>query len=133
MSSWLLTPFQMLLLMFRKKLCLTLPLSSLLLFSGLLILKERQLRFTKELELTIHRGENPVRDAPLVEVREVLPKGRDPSPSVVAFNTSFSTLYRGELLSVGCEVSRNKGGAPKILTLWKSSALIDEIGEGGSE
>jgi hypothetical protein len=28
--------------------------------------------FTKELELTIHRGENPVPDAPLVEVRKAL-------------------------------------------------------------
>jgi hypothetical protein len=27
-------------------------------------------------------------------------------------------------------VARNKGGASKILTLWKSSALIDETGEG---
>jgi hypothetical protein len=89
--------------------------------------------FTKELELTVHRGENPVPDAPLVEVREPLPEGRDPSPSVAAFNKSFGTLYRGELLSVGCEVSRNKGGAPKILTLWKSSALIDETGGQGSE
>jgi hypothetical protein len=89
--------------------------------------------FTKELELTVHRGENPVPDAPLVEVREVLPEGRDPSRSVAAFNKSFGTLYRGELLSVGCEVSRNKGGAPKILTLWKSSALIDETGGEGSE
>jgi hypothetical protein len=89
--------------------------------------------FTKELELTVHRGENPVPDAPLVEVREALPEGRDPSPSVAAFNKSFGTLYHGELLSVGCEVSRNKGGAPKILTLWKSSALIDETGGEGSE
>jgi hypothetical protein len=89
--------------------------------------------FTKELELTVHRGENPVPDAPLVEVHEVLPEGRDPSPSVAAFNKSFDTLYRGELLSVGCEVSRNKGGAPKILTLCKSSALIDETGGEGSE
>jgi hypothetical protein len=90
-------------------------------------------KFTKELELTVHRGENPVPDAPLVEVRVALPEGRDPSPSVAAFNKSFGTLYRGELLSVGCEVSRNKGGAPKILTLWKSSALIDETGGEGSE
>jgi hypothetical protein len=30
-------------------------------------------------------------------------------------------------------VAINKGGAPRILTLWKSSALIDEIEEGGSE
>jgi hypothetical protein len=89
--------------------------------------------FTKELELTVHRGENPVPDAPLVEVRGVLPEGRDPSPSVAAFNKSFGTLYRGELLSVGCEVSRNKGGAPKILMLWKSSALIDETRREGSE
>jgi hypothetical protein len=88
--------------------------------------------FTKELEHTIHRGENPVPDAPLVEVREVLPEGRDPSPSIAAFNKIFGTLYRGELLSVGCEVSRNKGGTPKILTLWKSFALIDETGEEGS-
>jgi hypothetical protein len=95
--------------------------------------EEASPEFTKELELTVHRGENPISDAPLVEVREALPEGRDPSPSVAAFNKSFGMLQRGELLSVGCEVSRNKGGAPKILTLWKSSALIDEIGEGGSE
>jgi hypothetical protein len=90
-------------------------------------------KFTKELELTIHRGENPIPDAPLVAVSEALPEGRDPSPSVAAFNKSFGTLYRGELLSVGYEVSKNKGGAPKILTLWKSSALIDETGGEGSE
>jgi hypothetical protein len=30
-------------------------------------------------------------------------------------------------------MARNKGGAPRILTLWKSSTLIDETGEGGSE
>jgi hypothetical protein len=69
----------------------------------------------------------------LVEVREVLPEGRDPSPSVAAFNKSFGMLYHGELLSVGCEVSRNKGGASKILTLWKKSALIDETRGEGSE
>jgi hypothetical protein len=95
--------------------------------------QEASPEFTKELELTVHRGENPISDAPLVEVREALPEGHDPSPSVAAFNKSFGTLHHGELLSVDCEVSRNKGGAPRILTLWKSSALIDETGEGGSE
>jgi hypothetical protein len=95
--------------------------------------EEASPEFTKELELTVHRGENPIPDAPLVEVREALPEGRDPSPSVAAFNKSFGMLHRCELLSVGCEVARNKGGASKILTLWKSSALIDETGEGGSE
>jgi hypothetical protein len=69
----------------------------------------------------------------LVEVREALPEGRDPSPFVATFNKSFGTLHHGELLSVGYEVARNKGGAAKILTLWKSSALVDETGEGGSE
>jgi hypothetical protein len=60
--------------------------------------------FTRELELTIHKGEDPVQDVPLVEIREDLPEGQDPSPSVAAFNKSFSTSHRGELLSVGCEV-----------------------------
>jgi hypothetical protein len=69
----------------------------------------------------------------LLETREDLPEGQDPSPSVAAFNKSFGTSHRGELLSVDCEVARNKGGEPKVLTLSKSSALIDEKGERGSE
>jgi hypothetical protein len=31
--------------------------------------------FTRELELTIHKGEDPVQDAPLVEIRENIPDG----------------------------------------------------------
>jgi hypothetical protein len=89
--------------------------------------------YMRDLELTIHKGEEPVQDVSLLETREDLPEGQDPSPSVAAFNKSFGTSHRGELLSVGCEVARNKGGAPRILTLWKSSALIDETGEGDSE
>jgi hypothetical protein len=69
----------------------------------------------------------------LLDTHEALPEGQDPSPSVATFNKSFGTSRRGELLSVGCEVARNKGGEPKVLTLWKSSALIDETGERGSE
>jgi hypothetical protein len=69
----------------------------------------------------------------LLETREDLPEGQDPSLSVAAFNKSFGTSHRGELLSFGCELARNKGGVPRILTLWKSSALIDETGERGSE
>jgi hypothetical protein len=30
-------------------------------------------------------------------------------------------------------VARNRGGEARVLTLWKSSALIDETGERGSE
>jgi hypothetical protein len=89
--------------------------------------------FMRDLELTIHKGKEPVQDVALLETHEDLPEGQDPSPSVAAFNKSFGTSHRGELLSVGCEVARNKGGTPKNLTLWKSSTLIDETGEGGSE
>jgi hypothetical protein len=31
--------------------------------------------FTKELELTVHRGDDPIHDAPLLEIREDLPEG----------------------------------------------------------
>jgi hypothetical protein len=62
--------------------------------------------FARELEMTIHKGEDPVHDVPLIETRENLPEGQDPSPSVAAFNQSFGTSYHSELLSVGCEVVR---------------------------
>jgi hypothetical protein len=94
---------------------------------------ETSSEFVRGLELTIHKGEDPVQDVPLAEIREDLPEGQDPSPSVVAFNKSFGTSYHGELLSVGYEVADVKGDASKILTLWKSPTLINEIGEGVSE
>jgi hypothetical protein len=83
--------------------------------------------------MIIHKGEDPVQYVPLIETREDLPEGQDPSPSVVAFEKSFGTSYHGELLSVGYEVADVGGGASKILTLWKSPTLINEIGEGVSE
>jgi hypothetical protein len=89
--------------------------------------------FTKELELTIHRGENPVPDAPLVQIREDPPEGHVPSPSLAAFNKSFGTSYRSELLSVGCEAAGTGDGTSTILTLWKSSTLVNDTGEGASE
>jgi hypothetical protein len=90
-------------------------------------------KFTKELEMTVHRGENPVQDVSLVETREDLPEGQDPSPSIVAFNKSFGTSYRGELLSVGCEMAAAGDGVSKLLTLWNSSEFMDETREGASE
>jgi hypothetical protein len=89
--------------------------------------------FTKELELTVHRGEDPVEDAPLLEIHEIVPEGQAPSPSLAVFNKSFGTFHRGELLSVGFEAASIESGASKILTLWKSPALVDETGDGGSE
>jgi hypothetical protein len=73
--------------------------------------------FTKELEMTVHSGESPVQTVPLVETHEDLPEGQDPSPSIVAFNESFGTSYRGELLSVGCERADARDGTSKLLTL----------------
>jgi hypothetical protein len=89
--------------------------------------------FTKELELTIHRGEDPIQDAPLLEIREKVLEGQAPSPSLGAFNKSFGTSHRGELLSVGFEAASTGNGASKILTLWKSPTLVDETGEEASE
>jgi hypothetical protein len=89
---------------------------------------EASFEFARELELTIHKGEDPVQDVLLVELRENLHEGQDPSPFVVAFTKTFSTSYHGELLSVGYEVVDVGGGASKILTLWKSPTLINETG-----
>jgi hypothetical protein len=89
--------------------------------------------FTKELELTVHRGEDPVQSTPLLEVREVVPEGQAPSPSLAAFNKSFGTSHRGELLSVGFKATSIGSKTSKILTLWKSPVLVDETGGESSE
>jgi hypothetical protein len=89
--------------------------------------------FTKELELTIQRGEDPTEHAPLVEVREVVPEDQAPSPSLAAFNKSFGTSHRGELLSVGFKTTGSGSKMSKILTLWKSLVIVDETGGESSE
>jgi hypothetical protein len=89
--------------------------------------------FTKDLDMTAHRGESPVQNVPLVETREDLPEGQDPSPSIVAFNKNFGTSYRSELLSVGYEKVAAEDDTPMLLTLWNSSKFVDEIGERASE
>jgi hypothetical protein len=84
--------------------------------------------FTNELELTVQRRGNPLEHAPLVEVREVVPEDQTPSPSLAAFNKSFGTSCRGKLLSVGFETTGIGSKTSKILTLWKSSVTVDELG-----
>jgi hypothetical protein len=69
----------------------------------------------------------------LLEVREVVPEGQAPSPSLAAFNKSFGTSHRGELLSVGFEAASIGSGTSKILTLWKSPTLVDDTGEGSEQ
>jgi hypothetical protein len=86
--------------------------------------------FTKELEMIVHKGEDPAPEVPFVETRENLPENQDPSPSMIAFNKSFGTPYWGELLSVGYENIDAKDGSSKILTLWNSSKIMGETGEG---
>jgi hypothetical protein len=83
---------------------------------------------TKELELTVQRGEDPTEHAPLVEVRKVVPEDQAPSPSLAAFNKSFGTSHRGELLSVGFKTIGVGSKMSKILTLWKSPVIVDETG-----
>jgi hypothetical protein len=84
--------------------------------------------FAKELELTVQRGEIPTEHAPLVEVREVVPEDQAPSPSLAAFNKSFGTSHRSKLLSVGFETTGVGSKTSEILTLWKSSVTVDELG-----
>jgi hypothetical protein len=84
--------------------------------------------FSKELELTVQRGEHPTEHAPLVEVWEVVPEDQTPSPSLAAFNKCFGTSHRSKLLSVGFETSGAGSKTSKILTLWKSSMAVDESG-----
>jgi hypothetical protein len=61
-------------------------------------------KFDKTLERTVQRSGDPVEDLPLIETHEELPEGQDPSPSVVAFNESFSASFTGELLNVSGEM-----------------------------
>jgi hypothetical protein len=88
---------------------------------------------TKELELTVQRGKDPVERAPLLEVREVVPEDQAPSLSLAAFNKNFGTSHRGELLSVGFKTASIGSQTSKILTLWKSPVLVDETGAEGSK
>jgi hypothetical protein len=104
MSSWTLILFQMLLPKFRRRSFPLLLLGVLLLLRMLLFLslphprEEASPEFMRDLDLTIRKGNEPIQDVALLETREDLPEGQDPSPSVAAFNKSIGTSHRGELL-----------------------------------
>jgi hypothetical protein len=89
--------------------------------------------FARDLERTIQRDGPSSENIPLIEVREVVPEDQAPSPSLAAFNKSFGTSHRGKLLRVGFETIGVGGKTSKFLTLWKSSTIVDETGEGASE
>jgi hypothetical protein len=84
--------------------------------------------FTRDLERTVQREEDPIENLPVVETCKELPEGQEPSPSIAAFNECFGTSYREELLSVSCEMAVAGGGASKLLLLWNSSKFVDETG-----
>jgi hypothetical protein len=69
--------------------------------------------FIKDLELTVQRGDDTV---------------ENPSPSVTAYNESFGTSFRGELLSVRGEVVDSDDDAPRFSLLWIPE-FVDETGE----
>jgi hypothetical protein len=90
---------------------------------------EASSEFARELEMNVQKGENLVESFPLVETHKDLPEGQDPSPSIAAFNKSFGTSHRGELLSVGLEMAVARDGASKFLLLWNSSKFMDATEE----
>jgi hypothetical protein len=65
-------------------------------------------------------------DPSLLGTREEIPDDQDPTSSVIAYNESFGTSFRGELLSVSGEVVGVEGGSPKFSLLWKSPKLMGE-------
>jgi hypothetical protein len=87
------------------------------------------LEFTKDLEQTVQKDGDLVKNPSLVEKREELPKGQDPSPSVATYNENFGTSFRGKLLSVRGEVVDSNDGAPRLSLLWMSPEFVNETGE----
>jgi hypothetical protein len=85
--------------------------------------------FTKDLEMTVQRGDDPVENPSLIENCKELSEGQDSSPSVIAYNESFGTSFRSELLSVRGEVVDLDDDTPKFSLLWTSPGFVDEIGE----
>jgi hypothetical protein len=84
--------------------------------------------FAEDLERTVQRSDGPTDDLPLVETHEKIPQDQDPSPSIAAFNESFGTSFRGELLSVSDETTSMDGGSTRLSLLWKSSKFMDDTG-----
>jgi hypothetical protein len=78
------------------------------------------------LDRTVQRRDDLVENPPLVETHDDLPGGQYHYPLVIAFNESFGTSFRGELLSVSCEMAVADGGTSKLPLLWKSSKFMDD-------
>jgi hypothetical protein len=79
---------------------------------------EASQKFTEELEHILDRSGGFLEDPPLIGNCEYIPETQDPSPEIVAYNTSFGTSFRGELLSVECPVVDDIGGVHSFSVLW---------------
>jgi hypothetical protein len=88
---------------------------------------EASLKFAKDLKRTVSKGGDLVENPSLIGNCEEIPKDQDPAPSVTAYNKSFGTSFRGELLSVSSEVV-DVHGVPKFSLLWKSPKFMGETG-----
>jgi hypothetical protein len=74
----------------------------------------------------VDRSGGSLEDPSLIGNREDIPENQDPAPDVVAYNTSFGTSFRGELLSVECLVIDKNGGVHSFSVLWRSPKFITE-------
>jgi hypothetical protein len=55
----------------------------------------------EDLEHTVNRSGDFLQDPALIGTRKDIPDEQDPTPFVAAYNESFGTSFRGDLLSVG--------------------------------
>jgi hypothetical protein len=74
----------------------------------------------------VRKDGDPVENPLLIENQEEIPEDQDPFPSITAYNESFGTCFRGELLSVGGEVIGADGDVPEFYLLWKSPKFVGE-------
>jgi hypothetical protein len=85
-------------------------------------------KFVEDLEQTVSRSGGMIQNPSLTETREDIPEEEDPTPSVAAYNETFGTSFRGELLSVGGQVAGANGGSPQFSVLWKSPKFVGATG-----
>jgi hypothetical protein len=87
-------------------------------------ISEAPQKFSEELEHTVDRSDGSLEAPLLIGNRKAIPDDQDPSPEVAAYNASFGTSFRGELLSVECPVTDEIGGDHSLSVLWHSPKFI---------
>jgi hypothetical protein len=90
-------------------------------------------KFTEELEHTVKKDSDLIGNPLSIVNHEEVPEDQDPTLSIEAYNESFGTSFRGELLSVSGEVIGTDGGVHKFSLRWTSSKLMGEAGGDASK